>query len=111
MASGNGTVRWHLQVGHPAGDQRVRSAVGVLVPAVRRADGHLREHGLDFVDSVQELLPVEVSTVQRLGTDGDGLDDVFISRDRALQRGSVRVERLIVVRPTELRSSVSGGCW
>lgn len=90
----------NLQVVHSAEDQRVSSAVLELVPAVRSADGDRGEHGLDLIDSVQELLAVQVSAVQGLGADGDGLDDILISRDSALQCRSVLVKRLRVVRPT-----------
>ena len=82
-----------------AQDERVSRAVGVLVPAVRGADGDLGEHLLHLLDHLEQLSGLEVATVQGLGADSDGGDDILVSGDGLLEGGFVCVEGLGDVGP------------
>lgn len=94
-------TRYYVQVGDASRNQGIRSAVRVLVPAVGRADSHLREHLLDLVDLFEELLAREVAAVEGFGADGDGLDDILVAGHDALQSGGVCVEGFFGVGPAE----------
>jgi hypothetical protein len=87
------------QVCNASLDDGIRSAISELVPAVHGTDGDARELVLDLVDALQKLLDSDVSAVQALGADGDGLNDVFVSGDGILEGVEVLVEGLIVVGP------------
>jgi hypothetical protein len=87
------------QVCNASLDDGIRSAIGKLVPAVHGTDGDLGELVLDLVDALQKLLSSDVSAVQALGADSDGLNDVFVSGDGVLEGVEVLVEGLVVVGP------------
>lgn len=79
----------------------VTSTIGPLVPGVGGADlGTLRQDGANVIDLVEQLVASEVAAVQRLGTDGDGVDLVSILVGRVGLEGLlVGLERLVDVGP------------
>lgn len=78
------------------GEQVIGSAIGELVPAVGGTDGHLGELLGDGGDVVVQLGTGQIATVEGLGADGDGLDDVLVAGDGLLEGGKVLLEGGIV---------------
>jgi hypothetical protein len=78
------------------GEQIVGSAVSKLVPAVGGTNGHLGELLGDCGDVVVQLRAGQIATVEGLGADSDGLDDVLIARDGFLEGSKVLLEGGIV---------------
>lgn len=82
----------------------VGGAVSELVPAVGGSDlDALRKSLLDSLDLALELLAREVAAVERLGADGDGVDDVLELVGDLLDGVQVVVEGFLDIGPVQKR--------
>jgi hypothetical protein len=81
----------------------VSGAIRKLVPAVRSADldacGQAR---LDSLDLALEFLACEVSAVERLGADGDGVDLAGVLLRNIGDCFEILVEGLLNIRPRRI---------
>lgn len=84
---------------HTTLDDGIGRAIRDLVPAVHESNSDLRELVLDLLNSLEQIIGGEALSVKDLGTDCDGIDDIFVSVDGCLQGGEVLVEGLIVIGP------------
>lgn len=73
-----------LHVIDAALNQRIGSAIGELVPAIRCPDSKRGKLVLDLIDALQQLFGRKTATVETLGSDSDGVDDLFVTRDSLL---------------------------
>lgn len=95
LASSYVKPQYHLHVGHHGllGEKSVTGAVGELVPAVSGTNQDtLGDLVHDMGDVGVELRSGQVSAVESLGTDGDGVDDVLVTGDGLLNGGPVARE-------------------
>ena len=85
-----------------AGDQGIGSSVLVFVPAVSGSDLEAGDGLLDLVDSLQEFGAGEVAAVERLGSNGDGVDLVLVVGS-VLDEGSlILCQGIVVIGPVSL---------
>jgi hypothetical protein len=81
-------------------DEGIAGSVGELVPRVGCSNLDARgQLGLDGLDLTGELLASEVSAVERLGTDGDGVDGIGVLLGNVGDGLEVLVERLLNIWP------------
>jgi len=83
---------FYLHIGHNGllGEEIVTSTVGKLVPAVSGTDQDvLRDLIHDMADVGVELGSGQVTTVQGLGTDSDGVNDVLVTGNGLLNGGPI----------------------
>jgi hypothetical protein len=82
----------HLHIGHNGllGEQIIAGTVGELVPAVGGTNKDtLGDTVHDMLDVGMELGPGQVTAVESLGANGDGVDDVLVTGDGLLDGGPV----------------------
>lgn len=78
------------------GEQIIGSAISELVPAVGGTHSDAGELLRDRTDVVVKLRTGQITTVEGLRTDGDGLHDILIAGNGALESGKVLGERGVI---------------
>lgn len=79
------------------GEQGVTGAVSELVPALGGADKNTLGHIVHNVADISvELGTGQVTTVESLGSDGDGVNDVLVTGDGLLNGGPISLERRLL---------------